>query len=919
MGKSTLMHHIAVHKMREKAEGRDGDAIVVIDPHTDLVDGILEHVPDSLTDRVRVIDLSDASRSPGINLLDTRVFADRDRTADSVVRVAKGLWEQWGPRMQSILEQTVKTLHEANEHPETDENEQHTILDGLRLLSNDPYLLEWWARDFGSWHRQYRAEALAPVQTRLSYYASSKRARAILGQRRSTIDIRETILDGGVLLVSTSQGTVGRDVAALVGASLLNLVDAVIREQGSVALRERRGALVVVDEMQTMPGVDYESMLSELGKFGASFILATQSLAKLDDLSRTMRDTLLANVGCLAVFQVAGSDARHLVWELGKDRVTEEDIVSLPVHHCYVRATVGTERMDSFSMEVRKPERGDRDGTGRTASVGPAPPTPSRPSSSPSPRPRATGRWRSSAGESRPRMRPARRKRRRRLPTAPSGGSGPAGARRRGRSVRMKINGSERETLGVIASCPFADRLELAAMSGASRSAVYEAVGGLEDAGLVAHVPHAADLIPPTRRYHLTARGLGALAESEGSSIDDLLRSRPVSVQWLRILMDRLDALAVVYRLASTVAGVAHPVGLRLYRAGPLDAAMTLPGGRTVGIARQGHAADRTGFSRRLWKLRDGPRPGTVLVLVADEVRLRHARKMLPRTVEALFALERDAALAGPEDEVWRPVASGPPAHLRNALGQLAPGGELPVEADPSQADLPGDGAPDADRALPVLLKPAEKRALDLIYDWPWLLRTELASLMAVSERRASQLVNPLEGFGLVIRPIDGSGRLALTDRGVALLARRDRTSVAVARRRWSVAPVDAEAPCPHATGATSPAAGAASCSGTSSTPGPFTPSSPPWRGRPTPWGGSWPRSTRPGARRGTSSTRDGTAPSTPTPSASSEEARPPRPSSWSGRGERCAPRRWRRASPPICATTYLIVPSTTTAPGPPS
>ena len=377
MGKSTLMHHIAAHKMREKAEGRDGDAIVVIDPHTDLVDGILEHVPDSLTDRVRLIDLSDASRSPGINLLDTRVFSDRDRTADSVVRVAKGLWEQWGPRMQSILEQTVKTLHEANEHPATDEHEQPTILDGLRLLSNDPYrnavlakvsdpyLLEWWARDFGSWHRQYKAEALAPVQTRLSYYASSKRARAILGQRRSTIDIRETILDGGVLLVSTSQGTVGRDVAALVGASLLNLVDAVIREQGSVSLRQRRGALVIVDEMQTMPGVDYESMLSELGKFGASFVLATQSLAKLDDLSRTMRDTLLANVGYLAVFQVAGSDARHLVWELGKDRVTEEDIVSLPVHHCYVRATVGTERMDSFSMEVRKPERGDRDGADR--------------------------------------------------------------------------------------------------------------------------------------------------------------------------------------------------------------------------------------------------------------------------------------------------------------------------------------------------------------------------------------------------------------------------------------------------------------------------------------------------------------------------------------------------------------------------
>ena len=369
MGKSTLMRHLVADKLKEKAEGRDNDAIIVVDPHADLVGGLLKHVPESLIDRVRLIDLADERGAPGVNLLDTRIFADRDRTADSVVRVAKGLWEQWGPRMQSILEQTVKTLHEANES--RDAGEQYTILDGLKLLSvekfrkdvlkkvSDPYLLEWWARDFGSWGHQYKAEALAPVQTRLSYYASSKRARAILGQRRSTIDLRRVIREGGILLVSTAQGTAGKDVAALVGASLLNLVDSVIREQGSLPPERRRGALVVVDEMQSMPGVDYESMLSELGKFGASFVLATQSLAKLDDLSRTMSDTLLANVGCLTVFQVSGSDARHLVWELGKERVSEDDITSLPVHQCYVRATVGTERMPAFSMMVRKPEEGD--------------------------------------------------------------------------------------------------------------------------------------------------------------------------------------------------------------------------------------------------------------------------------------------------------------------------------------------------------------------------------------------------------------------------------------------------------------------------------------------------------------------------------------------------------------------------------
>ncbi len=369
MGKSTLMGHLVAHKLREKAAGRDGDAIVVVDPHADLVADLLGRVPESLIDQVRLVDLAAGDGFPGINLLDTRVFSDRDRTADSVVRVARGLWEQWGPRMQSILEQTVKTLHEAN--ASLDPEEQHTILDALRLLSDerfraevlgrvhDPYLLEWWARDFGGWRREYTAEALAPVQTRLSYYASSRRARAILGQSRSTIDLRRTILDGGVLFVSTAQGSAGRDVAALVGASLLNLVDAVIREQESLPEEQRRGALVVVDEMQSMPGVDYESMLSELGKYGASFVLATQSLDKLDDLSRTMRTTLLANTGCLAVFQVAGDDARTLVRELGQERVGEEDITSQPVHHCYVRATVGKERLPAFSMRVAKPDAGD--------------------------------------------------------------------------------------------------------------------------------------------------------------------------------------------------------------------------------------------------------------------------------------------------------------------------------------------------------------------------------------------------------------------------------------------------------------------------------------------------------------------------------------------------------------------------------
>ena len=183
------------------------------------------------------------------------------------------------------------------------------------------------------------------MQTRLAYYASSKKARAILGQSPLHHRHPPDHPGGRHPLRFHRPGERGPGRVRLVGASLLNLVDSVVREQESLPLQQRRGALVVVDEMQSMPGVDYESMLSELGKYGASFILATQSLAKLEDLSRTMQDTILANVGCLAVFQVAGSDARQLVWELGRTGSARTTSCPWDVHHCYVRATVGTERM----------------------------------------------------------------------------------------------------------------------------------------------------------------------------------------------------------------------------------------------------------------------------------------------------------------------------------------------------------------------------------------------------------------------------------------------------------------------------------------------------------------------------------------------------------------------------------------------
>ncbi len=123
----------------------------------------------------------------------------------------------------------------------------------------------------------------------------------------------------------------------------------------------------------------------------------------------------------------------------------------------------------------------------------------------------------------------------------------------------MTSNRCEADALRCLADMPFLDRLELAALSGWSRGAVYDAVARLEREGVVAAVHHASPLVAPTRRFCLTAAGVDRLAELEGQPVEELLFLRPVSHQWRRGLLERLDAAAVVYRLACAVNQVFHP------------------------------------------------------------------------------------------------------------------------------------------------------------------------------------------------------------------------------------------------------------------------------------------------------------------------------------------------------------------------
>ena len=354
------------------------------------------------------------------------------------------------------------------------------------------------------------------------------------------------------------------------------------------------------------------------------------------------------------------------------------------------------------------------------------------------------------------------------------------------------------EALRRLAAMPFLDRLELAAVSGLPDRTAYNAVAALERQGMVTSLPHATPLLRATRRYFLTAAGLRRVAEVEGLTLDELLRRRPVSAGWRRILLERLDSVAVIYRLTSSLAARHGVAGFRWYRGLPLDAGIVLPDGRVIGVVRQGLTADRTGFAKRIWRLREGPPPGGLLLLLPDEVRLRHARRLLATApFPALLALEQDAVSGEPDRPVWQPPSVNVSLGLRAALSHFDRAGQLTVERSTLRADLPRDIDTDTtetdgpDWLLPALLKPAGKLALDLLSDWPWMTPEELRRLMGVSQGRISQVLASLFDAGLVLRVSHRGSRLALTDRGLALLARRDRASVGVARKRWSAAPTN--------------------------------------------------------------------------------------------------------------------------------
>ncbi len=372
-------------------------------------------------------------------------------------------------------------------------------------------------------------------------------------------------------------------------------------------------------------------------------------------------------------------------------------------------------------------------------------------------------------------------------------------------------------TLLLAYAAPLATVDEMSRFGRVPASTLRDRLGKLTDRGLVDSVPHhLGSLGPhPKRRYFPTERGIVAGGRIEHGT-ECFLSEYPVSKQWFRLLAERLDAVAVLYRVVSMISDAdphRKPVRVDHYRSGPYDMLLTLSGGRSIGLIRQGPTLPTANLRYRLRsveRLHSFETPFVTLVLTHADQATRRAIRSLGDPSEhrrTLVTTEGELLAGDHTGAVWQPCGSGlgndPPVQVSpdaSLAGILAWMDRL---LDSSHSFLRDNPKPDTgalypsgvqaampelsqqlESALSVQLTRAEKDALDLLAAWPLCTREHLAGLMGgVTLRRINQVLRPLRRHGLVR---EDDSLLMLTDEGLTYLARRDRAAVGLTLDRWS-------------------------------------------------------------------------------------------------------------------------------------
>ena len=365
------------------------------------------------------------------------------------------------------------------------------------------------------------------------------------------------------------------------------------------------------------------------------------------------------------------------------------------------------------------------------------------------------------------------------------------------------------DTLNDLCRLPLVDPKEMACIVDSHASTQYRRLSRLVDAGLAVRVQHSTTHLRPSSRFFPTPEGVRLAAESQGVTPSQFVRSLPISTQWLRVLVRRMDSLAAIYRLASTFATALEIGGGALdvlhQRHGPFDALLRLPSQQVIGVLKQGPALDRATTTSRLWTVTRSNAevtPRAILALVHSDSDRRHLRRYLLRLARrgghnihnVYMGVASDTAHATTDTPAWRPPHRNAVDSSFKDLAELVK--DSPPSPPPSLHSYHRAGIPKTQLSpnghLTFQLQGAHKHSLDLLLDWPLVTPRHFADLLGISPRRLRQILIDLHrDHSLVTCPLDNQdpARYTLSDTGLEYLAFRDRTGRPGALSRWSVSP----------------------------------------------------------------------------------------------------------------------------------
>lgn len=322
-GKTTLIANMAIDDIRKDR------GIGIIDPHGDLSEIILDYIPKRRANDVVYLEPFDTERPFSLNVLEIKNSQHKDLISSGIVSIFHKIYgESWGPRLEYILRNVILTLLDI---------EEGTLIDALRILSDanfrnkvvarlsDPVLKNFWEQEFAKMPDKLKAEAVSPIQNKVGQFVSSRMIRNIIGNPISSINLQEIMDEGKILILNLSQGKLGEDNAALLGAMVITQIQLAAMNRSFQKEESRRDFFLYVDEFQNFATSSFIKILSEARKYRLSLTLANQYS---DQLELEIQRAIYGNVGTLISFVVGAHDAYNLTKEYA-EIYSENDLVSL--------------------------------------------------------------------------------------------------------------------------------------------------------------------------------------------------------------------------------------------------------------------------------------------------------------------------------------------------------------------------------------------------------------------------------------------------------------------------------------------------------------------------------------------------------------------------------------------------------------